>query len=285
MAKNAKTKERKLLRSHSYVIKTEVQDGAGIVEHIISVLGNIDSHHDIIQKGAYVKTISETKRVKVLDNHRTDSSSRIVGRPLSLREVGVSELPAELLADYPDATGGLIAETRYNLKTQLGRDIFALVEAGDISEYSVGIILLQYHFEERKLENGQTHDVRIITEVQLLEYSTVIWGANSATRTLTDEVGTAEAIEDFHYLISKTDSESASDNEPPATDSDEPSNIGELLGDLNTSVLAIAHQAVLDNPELNSARQLEKTLASIFTERQMKQLSLGQQAQLIRIGF
>lgn len=287
MPKNAKH-ERKNLKYPTYILNIHEDDNEGMIEHIISVMGILDFHDDIIKTGSYSKTISENKRIKVLDNHRTDSATRITGRPLSLREIGKNELPRQLLRDYPDATGALVAETKFNLNTQLGKDTFELVKAGDITDYSVGIILEKFGFEEMTMPNGHTKQVRIITEVKLLEYSTVIWGANPATQTLAEQIGEPDI--EFSYAVPKTYSDSdekdktesakATGETSDSIDSEVP-----IDTELTHNILRVASQTLLLNNEVDAARRLEKTLANVFTDRQIKQLSLRQREQLVRFSF
>src|SRR5688572_11889888 len=71
-------------------------EAQGIVEHFVAIMGNVDEGSDRIMPGAFTKSIRERSlRVKVLDQHSTDSVTRIVGRPLELREVGREELTPE----------------------------------------------------------------------------------------------------------------------------------------------------------------------------------------------
>ena len=64
----------------SFVTKA---DDAGVVEAIVAVMGNVDDGGDVIHPGSFVKTISERMgKIKVLDAHRTDSTSRLIGKPL-----------------------------------------------------------------------------------------------------------------------------------------------------------------------------------------------------------
>ena len=68
-------------------IKVEAEQG--IVESIVAVCGNIDLGGDIIQPGAFAKTIAEQGlKVRCLDNHNTDSVMRVLGKTLALREIG-----------------------------------------------------------------------------------------------------------------------------------------------------------------------------------------------------
>jgi uncharacterized protein len=88
----------------------KVDDALGQVTAVVSVIGNLDDGGDVILPGAFTKTIKDrgtppNMKMRVLDQHRTDSILRVIGRPLEVREVGRDELPEALLADYPDAPG------------------------------------------------------------------------------------------------------------------------------------------------------------------------------------
>lgn len=127
----------------------------GIVTGYFSKFGNIDSDGDVIQKGAYAKTISESfVRIKhLLDHDRT-------------KAVGVIQILKE--DDF-----GLYYESKAGRHT-LGQDFLLMAEDGIISEHSVGI----YPIKQMKGEN----DTNIITEVRMLEGSSLqTWGANEHT--------------------------------------------------------------------------------------------------------
>lgn len=153
----------------------------GIVEAVVSVTGVADFHDDIIVAGAFKKTIVERGlKVKVLNHHNSWSVNDVIGVCLEMREVGRDGLPEEVLVAYPDATGGLVTRTQYLMDTPEGAGAFARINAGAIDEYSIGFRCLQY--EWKKMEDGRV--LRLIKEVQLYEYSPVIWGANPATATV-----------------------------------------------------------------------------------------------------
>ena len=60
----------------------DTNEEEGIVEHFVAIIGNRDAGGDRITKGAFTKTLVEGGlRVKVLDQHRTDSVLRVVSLP------------------------------------------------------------------------------------------------------------------------------------------------------------------------------------------------------------
>lgn len=143
-----------LTKNISQTIK-DVDVKLGIVTGYFSKFGNIDSDGDIIQKGAYTKTISESfQRIKhLLDHDRT-------------KAVGVLQVLKE--DDF-----GLYYESKAGRHT-LGQDFLLMAEDGIISEHSVGI----YPIKQAKGEGGSN----VITEVRMLEGSSLqTWGANEHT--------------------------------------------------------------------------------------------------------
>ena len=131
----------------------------GIVVLYASAFGNKDSHGDIIAKGAYAKTIQErgpagSNRVKHLNMHWWDE---LLGVPL------------ELIEDDK----GLRVVSKIS-KTRKGLDTLLLYQDGVITEHSVGIDVMK----------RDDSDQAIILEARLWEYSTVTWGANPLTPTV-----------------------------------------------------------------------------------------------------
>jgi len=170
-------------KSFPMAIKS-IDEAKGIVEHIVAITGNIDDVDDRIERGAFAKTILERAgRIRVLDHHNYTSVTNIVGKPLELREVDRSELPPEVLSNAPDATGGLLARTKYAIETQKGREIFELVKGGYAPETSIGYDPIVWEYETIG-EGKNQRPIRILKEIRLWEYSNVTWGANPATHTV-----------------------------------------------------------------------------------------------------
>lgn len=162
----------------------ETDEKLGIVTEIVAVFGNIDDGDDIIHPGAFKKTILENfHRIRVLDQHKTDSVLRVVGKPLSLREIGKNELPKALKDRYPDAVGGLEAKTQYLIDTPEGLGVFKRIDKGAVTERSFGYDIVQADVSKVVVE-GKTKVVTNLRELRLWEISPVIWGMNPATMTV-----------------------------------------------------------------------------------------------------
>jgi HK97 family phage prohead protease len=151
-------------------------DGRTVVG-LASVFGNVDDGGDRVHPGAFRKTIQERAgRVRLLWQHNTSEPPTAVVK--SLREVSREELPADMLARTPDATGALLVEREY-LDTPRGNEVLAGIKAGAITEMSFG-----YDVPKGKadFETSDAKTIRNLREVRLWELSDVLWGMNPATR-------------------------------------------------------------------------------------------------------
>ena len=128
----------------------DADEKAGIVKGYGSVFGNVDSDGDIINRGAYKKTIEENgSRVKYLYQHDMDK-------------------PLGKIVNLGEDDKGLYFEAEIP-KTTLGKDVIELMKAGVITENSVGILPIQ---------KDNSGEYRQINEVKLYEISAVTLAAN-----------------------------------------------------------------------------------------------------------
>jgi HK97 family phage prohead protease len=144
------------------------------VTGIFAVHGNIDGGGDRSHPGAFAKTFQEGgRRVKFLWMH--DQTLPPIAVVKSMREVGIADLPAEVMAQ-DGVTGGAEVVREY-LTTERGDEILTGIVAGAITEMSYGYDALKFDFEQ--LPEGK--QVRNLREVKLWDVSDVTWGMNSAT--------------------------------------------------------------------------------------------------------
>ena len=124
-----------------------------IVTGYLSAFGNVDSDNDIIEKGAFSKSINERfNDIFYLQQH---DWSKPLGKFKKLVE----------------DEKGLYFEGEI-VNTSFGEDQLKLYEAGIVKEHSIGFITI-------KSEKG--NNARIIKEVKLYEGSAVTLGANNQT--------------------------------------------------------------------------------------------------------
>lgn len=142
------------VKSFPFEIKS-INEEDSTFEGYASVFGNVDAYDEVIDKGAFAKTIQEnTKRIKICWNHFWDEP---IGRPITLEE-----------DNHGLYTIGKVSNTTR------GKDILTLMRDGVVTEMSIG-------FETMQDKNEKTTEgryIRHLTEVRLWEYSPVTWAAN-----------------------------------------------------------------------------------------------------------
>ena len=117
-----------------------------------AVFGNVDSYNDIIERGAFKKTIQERgDRIKVMYNHMW-----MIGRVQAIEETAK----------------GLYVEC-YISDTMRGNEVLTLIHDGAVDEMSIGYEPINSQYEDVKGEK-----VRIIREIKLYEVSPVDFAAN-----------------------------------------------------------------------------------------------------------
>lgn len=162
-----------------------VDEDQGIVECIFAIFGNVDEGKDIVHPGSFKKTISERgPKVRVLDQHNTDSITRSLGKPLQIQEIGEKALPMELKAAYPEANGGVWAQIQFFINTPEGQGAFIRLKEGGIDEWSFGYDAVDVDFSNHETAEGKKVRVRNIRQLKLYEISPVLWGMNPATATV-----------------------------------------------------------------------------------------------------
>lgn len=129
----------------------------GEVEGYAAHFHNRDSYGDIIQPGAFTRTLASdhSRRVKVLWQH---DSSEPIGKPLEMRE----------------DERGLFVKAKI-APTARGRDALVLFDAEIIDEMSIGYDALVDEYDNEK-------NARLLQEVKLWEFSPVTWAANELAR-------------------------------------------------------------------------------------------------------
>src|SRR5690625_127765 len=140
----------------------DVDPSSMTVAGYFSVFGNIDSDGDIIEPGAFKRTIAErgpsgSNRIMHLWQH---NPTMPLGKPKELKE---------------DETG-LYFVTQLT-DTGYGQDAIKLYRDEVLSEHSIGFEVINSHPEERE---GKS--VTVLDELRLWEGSSVTWGAHDMAR-------------------------------------------------------------------------------------------------------
>jgi HK97 family phage prohead protease len=134
----------------------KAQGDQGVYEGYFSVFGNVDDGGDVIHPGAFAKTIQERgRRVKVFYAH---DWNKLIGPP-----------PEVLMED----SKGLFARGRLTLDSFWGREVWALMKDGALTEGSIGYEAVKFDYDESGIRN--------LREVKLYEISPVPLGMNALT--------------------------------------------------------------------------------------------------------
>ena len=147
--------------------------GEGVVEGYGSVFDVVDSYADVVEKGAFARTLKEGRAPAMLWQHDT---AEPIGVWESLRE---------------DDTG-LFVKGRF-ANTQRGQEAYELVKIGALSGLSIG-----YSVRDARLEkNG----IRVLTDIDLWEVSPVTFPANDAARITRVKAGEIQNRTDFERFL------------------------------------------------------------------------------------
>lgn len=161
----------------------DVDDKTRRVKVAISQVGSKDLDNDVIEKGAYTKTIAERgPKGANLIWHLTDHNASLknaVGKFSALAMegdylVGITDIP----------------------KTNWGNDVLEFYKTGTINQHSIGFRTIK----REPVNAGKPDEYSLIKEVLLYEGSAVLWGANPNTPTLS--VGKSEVKEIHQNIIS-----------------------------------------------------------------------------------
>jgi HK97 family phage prohead protease len=163
----------------------------GVVEHVVSVFGNVDAGGDVVHPGAFLKTLQENgpggaDRIRATWQHDVWEP---IGRPLEMEEVRRTDLPAQVLDRAPDASGGLRVVTKISMTTR-GRDAYTLLQDEVLREWSIGYYPVKYDWDEDADE-----PVRNLREVKLIEYALVTLAMNHGA--VTDSVKAVVPFQDL----------------------------------------------------------------------------------------
>ena len=132
----------------------------GTVEGYGSVFGVKDSYADVIQKGAFDKSIGAHKEAKSM--------------PALLWQHDASQ-PIGIWTEMSEDANGLKLKGKLAMDTVKGKEAHALLKMGAINGLSIGFMTKQSKYDEKT-------EIRTLTEVELWEVSLVTFPANTKAR-------------------------------------------------------------------------------------------------------
>ena len=162
------------------VFESEVKsDALGVFSGYASIFGNEDQGNDIVQKGAFTKSLTQrpAPKVKMLFQHKTDEP------------IGVFE------KIYEDQKG-LYVQGRLAMKTQKGKETYELLKIGALDGMSIG-------FKADPTKQGYNENkrgVRTLKEVDLMEISLVTFPMNEQAMVQSVK-GNLKSIRDWEKIL------------------------------------------------------------------------------------
>ena len=128
----------------------------GLFEGYGSVFGNKDLGNDVIEKGAFTKSLRKRKNkgVKLLYQHKSD-------------------MPIGVFDEVKEDDYGLVVKGRLALKTQAGAEAYELLKMGTLDGLSIG-----FRVNPSEVTYDKRNNKRIIKEVDLMEVSLVTFPMN-----------------------------------------------------------------------------------------------------------
>lgn len=161
-------KKRSMKTEHKTIsfVAEDFDEESGIFSGYGSVYGNVDTGGDIVEPGAFTKTLAEGwERVKILALH--NDAWLPIGRPVELRE----------------DSKGLYIKAKIS-DTSMGRDIKVLLKDRVLNELSIGYDPIVFDYDG--------DGIRHLRELKLWEVSVVTWAMNPEA-TVTDYKAAEEA--------------------------------------------------------------------------------------------
>ncbi len=164
-----------------FTIETKEITELGQFTAYASVFGNADWYGDIVEKGAFLKSIR---------NHKKNDTM-----PALLWQHTHEDVCGKILEAKEDAYGLLITG-QFNLESECGKNTYATVKAGDVKTLSIGFNTLQWE----PIDTKSPFDGRRLLELELWECSIVTFPANMAAK-IQAVKGQRPTIREFEGLL------------------------------------------------------------------------------------
>lgn len=162
-------------------VKAE-DDAKGLFSGYAAIFGNKDLGGDIIQPGAFTKSLDEMRKkggvsVPVLWQHNRDEP------------IGICE-------SCDEDKKGLRVRARLNLNVQRGRDAYEHLKFGSVKGMSIGYVTRQHDMDYQ-------NQARLLKEVDLMEWSLVTIPMNpvATVESFKSLFGDVRTIRDFEDLL------------------------------------------------------------------------------------
>jgi len=165
--------ENKIFMSDIKAVNDESTDTKGVFEGYANTFDNLDLVDDIVHKGAFKKTLKESKKRALFFMHNTSDINNVLGTATDLKE---------------DDTG-LKMKGEVDLESEQGKRAFKMIKTGTIDRMSIGFSIVKADYEEIK---GKF--IRHIKEMKLFEISLIPIGMAANPQSLITGVKNTDDI-------------------------------------------------------------------------------------------
>ena len=148
----------------------------GLFAGYASVFDVIDSHKDVIIRGAFARTLTERGTdIKLLWQHRTDE-------------------PIGVITKIREDSKGLYVEGKLLLEVKRAEEAHALLKTGAIEGLSIGYTVREFDIDEQT-------GVRILKDIDLWEVSLVTFPANPSAQVTHVKNKLPSTIREFEHFL------------------------------------------------------------------------------------
>lgn len=204
----------------------------GIVEAYVSVFNNVDAYGDVIEQGAFAKSLKK-KLPKGVWMHNWDEP---IAKTLEARE----------------DPHGLYIKGQLILEVEKAREAYALMKNGVIDEFSIGFYINDQEYDE-------VNNVRRIKEITLIEWSPVLAGANPDTELIS--VKAAEAPVEGGKPADEQEANPPAESAGEAGETDEGDESGEDDEDIDVEDITD------DNENITVDKSAEVKIGKVLSEK------------------
>lgn len=167
--------ETKYIDFKAEIKASDAEGGRGKVVGFASVYGVIDSYAEVVEPGAFTRSLKEYGMPSMLLQHKPE-------------DIGGIWIKAE------DTSAGLKLEGEMNLDVQKAKEAHSLAKQGALKGLSIGFRTRQAHYDDE--------GIRHLTDVDLMEVSLVTFPANrqamiSAVKSAASKITTEREFENF----------------------------------------------------------------------------------------
>lgn len=218
-----------------------VEDEEMTIEGYGSTFGNVDSYNDVVESGAFKRTINNNKkRMKMLWQH---DMYEPIGKFLEMEE----------------DSKGLYFKAKLS-KTDVGMKAYTLAKDKVLDEFSIGFNPIKWEYDSNK-------DIRYLKEVKLWEISLVTFAAN--------EKATLSNVKGFDILLNEIKTGNILIYADEAKIKDAINSLTALINNDKNSSKDTSTNIINNSHDIEVIKKIKKDEIDIFCNEVLKNLKIN----------